>query len=604
MKAAIPQERPHRKWAIAGMVLAILFSAFHALADGMPVYRVAAGLSAQNLTVANCAATGTVTVIGIPWSFPDNRIDWRFNPTRKKGPFNPEWTWQLNRMYFWSDLARAYQTTHDEKYARAFARQAEDWLDQTGGAPDGRSYIESPWRTIEVGQRLMNAWPDAWRAFKDSPNFPAALRERFLASLRVQAKYLMQHHSSRNWLLMEMNGLHACATYFPDFPESEQYRRESARIFGEELRSQLLPDGFQYELTPDYHLDLMECACAIYRRAKEAGRLNELPDYYLSLLEKAIGSQVSLMTPAFVQPRFNDCFTIGTERCVRYASGILPGQEVFDWVLSRGKSGKPPAGTTASRYLPWAGFAAMRSGWKKDASYLCFDVGPLGRAHYHQDKLSFTFWKGDEELIFEDGGGQYDTSALRTYAISGYDHNTLLVDGLAQNRKEPLQSKEPIDAGWSSTPKRDRAFGTYDQGFGPKMERLATHRREIVFDKSSDRFVITDDVKSADGREHEYTLLFHLDTTNVTVAADGRSIRAEYGPGRRWALSLSCKGKGLRIETASGRMKPSPAGWYVGRNDQTVHKATTVFVTAPKGKDRTFVTTLRAVRGSRKRIQH
>ena len=117
---------------------------------------VAAGLSAQNLTVANCAATGTVTVIGIPWSFPDNRIDWRFNPTRKKGPFNPEWTWQLNRMYFWSDLARAYQTTHDEKYARAFARQAEDWLDQTGGAPDGRSYIESPWRTIEVGQRLMN----------------------------------------------------------------------------------------------------------------------------------------------------------------------------------------------------------------------------------------------------------------------------------------------------------------------------------------------------------------------------------------------------------------------------------------------------------------
>ena len=40
MKAAIPQERPHRKWAIAGMVLAILFSAFHALADGMPVYRV------------------------------------------------------------------------------------------------------------------------------------------------------------------------------------------------------------------------------------------------------------------------------------------------------------------------------------------------------------------------------------------------------------------------------------------------------------------------------------------------------------------------------------------------------------------------------------
>lgn len=200
--------------------------------------------------------------------------------------------------------------------------------------------------------------------------------------------------------------------------------------------------------------------------------------------------------------------------------------------------------------------------------------------------------------MFDDGGGPYDVSVLRTYAISGYDHNTLLVDGLAQNRNEPRQVKEPIDAGWLSTPERDRALGLYDQGFGPNMERLATHRREIVFDKASDRFEITDDVKTADGREHDYTLLFHLDTTNVTVAADGRSVKVEYGPGRRWALSLSCKGEDLRIETTSGRMKPFPAGWYVGRNDQTVHKATTVFVTAPKGKDRTFVTTLRAVKSS------
>lgn len=561
----------------------------------LPLAGIAAGEVSET---AAQAVTGTVTVVSVPWSFPSNRIDWLFNPTEKTPPFNPEWTWQLNRMSFWEDMAKAYRATRDEKYAQAFAVQLRDWLDQTGGVPPESGYNGrgSPWRTIEEGLRLMYAWPTAEDGFKDSPAFTPELKKRFVATMRAQAKHLMAHRTSRNWLLMEMTGVYTFAARHPEFPESEGWRRESARIFADEIRGQILPDGLQIELSPDYHSVFFGCATRLYRLAKEHGFEGELPHDYLGILARGAQAVLDMTTPSFVQPRFNDCFTIPAEGMLKAAAEFFPGRSDFLWGATNGEKGRAPAGETASRLLPWSGFAIMRSGWDRDATYLAFDFGPLGAAHYHQDKLSFTFWKGDEELVFDDGGGQYDVSAQRTYAISGYDHNTLLVDGLAQNRREPLQPKVPIDAGWSSTPKRDRAFGTYDQGFGPKMERLAVHRREIVFDKSSDRFDITDDVKSADGREHEYTLLFHLDTTNVTVAAGGRSVRAEYGPGRRWALSLSCKGEGLRIETASGRMKPFPAGWYVGRNDQTVHQATTVFVTASKGKDRTFVTTLRAVK--------
>lgn len=567
--------------------------AFAALA-AMP--RGNAAATSPSVT-AERAATGTVTVVNVPWTFPGNRIDWLFNPTAKQGAFNPEWTWQLNRMYFWSDLAAAYRATGDARFARAFVRQAEDWLDQTGGVPAEKGYngVGSPWRTIEEGLRLMCFWPDAWRAFKDAPEFPEPLRRRFVASMRAQAQHLMRHKTSQNWLLMEMNGVHAFATLFPDFPESTAFRRESARILGEELRAQLLPDGFQYELSPDYHSVLIGCACPLYRRAKASGHLDELPDDYADLLRKAVESQLALMTPAFVQPRFNDCYTMRTENFVKSIEGILPLRDDFRWALTHGREGRPPAGATASRFLPWSGFAAMRSGWTPDASYLCFDVGPLGRAHYHQDKLSFTFWKGDEELVFDDGGGQYDVSDLRRYALSGHGHNTLLVDGLAQNRREPRQVSAPIDAGWESTPVRDRAFGVYDQGFGPKGERLATHRREIVFDKVRDAFEIADEVRSADGAEHVYEILFHVDTTNVAVSADGRVLRATYGHGRRWALELACGSPDVSISTASGRVKPSLAGWFVGRNDMSNHVATTVFLTAPKGLGRRFATTLRAV---------
>ena len=93
----------------------------------------------------------------------------------------------------------------------------------------------------------------------------------------------------------------------------------------------------------------------------------------------------------------------------------------------------------------------MRTDWTPDATYLAFDVGPLGMGHWHQDKLSFVLWKGNECLVFDDGGGQYEDSRRRRYGLSGYDHNTLLVDGLAQNRLNPRRVTAPIDAGWRST---------------------------------------------------------------------------------------------------------------------------------------------------------
>lgn len=545
--------------------------------------------------VADRAATGDVTVVNVPWQFKDGRIDWLFNPT--KGPtFNPEWTWQLNRMYFWQSFARAYEATKDEKYVRAFVRQLGDWLDQTGGVPPEEGYNDcgSAWRTIEEGLRLMGSWHEAWLAFRSSPLFTPDLQKRFQAAALAQARHLLRHRTPEgNWLLMEMNGVYAFATDFPELEDSARMRKEAADSLSAAIRRQILPDGLQYELSPDYHSVTITCAQQLYEKAVKSGFADELPADFAPLLERMADAVLNLTTPSFVQPRFNDCFTMHGDRMVGRLAPLFPARQDLTWLTSRRASGCPPAGATASRYLPWAGFAVMRSDWGPDATYLAFDVGPLGQAHAHQDKLSFTLWKGGEELVFDDGGGQYDRSPERVYAISGYDHNTLLVDGLAQKRSEPRVVTAPIDAGWETTPDRDRALGVYDQGFGPDERRLVRHQREIVFDRKTDRFVITDDIKSVDGKEHDCAILFQLDTTNTVVSADGKRLVARYG--RVWDLSIEVA-EGGRIETAVGRPSPNLAGWYVGRNDQSNHVATTVFVRAPKGRDRRLVTILRPQR--------
>lgn len=554
------------------------------------------GETAFDLAAADKVAAGEVSVIGIPWSFPSGAINWLFNPTSTCGPLNPEWTWQLNRMPFWKTLARAYVETGDEKYAQAFARQFADWLKQTGGVPPEAGYNDrgSPWRTIEEGLRLLDSWNVAFEVFRKSPSFPDDQILAFVRSSRAQAKHLLAHSTGHNWLLMEMTGVYVFAVTFPELPDSEAMRREALGRFAAAARAQLLPDGLHDELSPDYHGVFYLTTARIYRLAHAAGLERELPADFRDILLRGAEGTLATTTPGFVQPRFNDCFTVPASIVLGPASEFFPGRSDFLWGATGGREGEPPSGKTASRFLPYAGFAVMRGDWSADASYLAFDVGPLGMAHEHQDRLSFTFWKGSEELVFDDGGGQYDDSALRRYAISGRGHNTLLVDGLAQSRGEPRRSERPIDAGWTTAPAGDFAFGVYDQGFGPKNAKLAVHRREIRFDRPADVFTVTDEVRSADGAEHEYTLLFQLDTTNAVVSADGRSLRADYGPGRRWSLEMSFD-VGARVSTASGRDVPSPAGWFVGRDDMVVHPATTVFVSAPHALGRRFVTRLRAV---------
>ncbi len=49
-------------------------------------------------------------------------INWGMRPV----PDN-EWVWQLNRMYFWDAMARAYWHTGDEKYAKEWCYQLVDW---------------------------------------------------------------------------------------------------------------------------------------------------------------------------------------------------------------------------------------------------------------------------------------------------------------------------------------------------------------------------------------------------------------------------------------------------------------------------------------------
>lgn len=561
----------------------------------------------KDLSAADRAAAGKMCEVNIPWQFEDGKIDWHFNPTLTAFPVNHEWLWQLNRMTFWRDLSDAYRATGDSRYAAAFNDQLRSWIGSAGDVP-ARDWNApgSVWRTIETGLRMMYSWSVSFEVFRKAPEFSDENLCLMLSSKLRHARHLKKNHKKKNnWLLMEMSGLYTFAVLYPEFKESVSMRNYAMENFCYAVIRQMLPDGMHCELSPDYHSVMSSC-CMVFMRIAAAENVSaDLPEDFMSKLEKAYESIIALSTPSLVSPRTNDCFTLKISSQLKAAYAFFPHRKDFLWAGSGRKEGcKPSDQPSSSRFQPWSGFAAMRSGWEKSALYCLFDVGPLGAGHMHQDKLNINIWKGDQELIYDDGGGQYEKSPHRIYGTSAAGHNTVLVDGLCQQRKAPLTLKKPVDASWISNAVFDYAKGVYDQEFGvlpltekergEPLSKPAKHIREVRFFKP-DFFCVLDTLISRDGKIHDYEMRLHLDTLKMDrVAEIPGAWLSDFG--KSWdILIVPLYPEEVTSSQLCGETASPMAGWYVGRNDRTLHKSSTLSMKT-RGRLRRFATLLIPVR--------
>lgn len=533
------------------------------------------GKGTYNEEEAENCVKGIARVVNIDWEFPEGEVDFLFDPTLIKGPQNYEWLWQFNRHIQWAVMARTYTATGDEKYAIAFQKQLLKWIAQTF-LPEPWNAIGSTWRTLECGIRLGRTWPKVFDGFKKSAAVSDTALLLMIASMHRQVVHIIAHPTDANWIMMEQDGAYVFTSLFPEFTDAEANRKIAAERLISEVEAQILPDGMQYELSPDYQGCVVESAARFYSLALCLGYAEGIPDKFVKLLKSAIDAMILLSTPALTQPRTNDTYTIKTSVFAGYGERLIGKNPEYRFVNSNRAEGQPPAGKTASVYLPYGGFAVMRSDFGADAAYLCFDVGPLGMAHFHQDMLNINIFKGSQELIYDDGGGQYDVSEERLYAMSAYGHNTVLVDGLPQNREYPRRYSEPFDAGWITNADFDYAAATYDGVFGNNEAKPATHKREVRFCKP-DFFCVSDTLTSVDGNIHDYEALLHLDTTKVKRLDEYKNgVISCFGKEYEVVIIPLDEDSEVELCTVSAAKEPLIQGWYNGRNEAYLHPAITV----------------------------
>jgi hypothetical protein len=478
---------------------------------------------------------------------------------------------------FIRNLAAAYLETGDEKYARHAARLLWSFY-RLCPLPNHRQY-QGPWRTLEVGNRQCNIWPDVIGYLGATEAFDAETHAMLARSRLEHMRYLLAYCGpTNNWYQVESAGLATAALFSPELRHAEAYLRVALRRLKWINSFAYYDDGFQFELSHLYHVFPTSSMFAVIRTAR--ARDVNLPEEFVSLIEKAHEMYLYAMQPDRLLPTFNDNNPqpLNPSPLLR-AAGELFGREDLLWAGTDGREGRSP--DHASHAWPSAGYYVMRDKWDEDGDYLYFDGAPWGASHQHEDKLSFVLYSRGRLMIGDPNIYSYARTELTHYFRSSRGHNVVLVDGRGQARRYRPEarlstlgrnewvSREEFDF-VSSEYKEGFALDPYDKrGMEIKADHTITHRRAIFYIKS-EYWVLCDLIRGEDKELHTLEQIFHIAPIYDPDAPEPmRAGKVSVSPseivtrdeGLANLAILPVDPEGLEVRAQKGETSPA-VGWY------------------------------------------
>lgn len=472
-------------------------------------------------------------------------IDWHLDPVHNKRAPNKLWyevpyldfdtvgdvkiTWELNRHQHFVTLGKAYQMTHDEKYAREFIAQFYDWRAQNP-YPAGVNWASS----LEVAFRSLS-WLWARELFAGSLSLPETFQDDLLAALERNARFIERnlsfYFSPNTHLLGEGVALFFIGLLCPEVRGAGLWRERGWAIVLEAARLQVRPDGGYFEQSTYYHVYALDFF--LHARILASQNKVAIPTAFDQTIVAMLDYLAALGTAGPV-PSFGDddggrLFDPTRNLTAHLLDPISTGAVLYNradfkaraeslreetlWLLGPGSAGEfdrlpTIAPACVSRSFPGTGTYILASAGLS----LAIDAGPLGSArggHGHADVLSVCVAADGFDWIVDQGTFTYTGSREGRDQFRGTRaHNTLVVDTLDQAEK--------VDAfAWGRFPQvsverwlMGETFDLLEVSHDGYM-RLALpvcHRRLIFSVK--DRFWLVVDAAEGRGR-HQLEIQWH-----------------------------------------------------------------------------------------------
>jgi uncharacterized heparinase superfamily protein len=523
----------------------------------------------------------------LPWHF-DFKTGYRWNPKEFYKEIQPAYgkadikvPWELSRFQHVAVLGQAYWTTGNEKYAKEFVREVDDWIDHNP-PKFGVNWACS----MDVAIRVAN-WILGFYFFKDSQVLTDEFLIKFLKSLLTHGRHIMANLENEgitnNHYLADLVGLICLGITFPEFKDARQWRKFALQELFKEMEKQVYEDGMDFEASTCYHRLVLEFFFYTAVLCRRNGI--DLPQVFWDRLYKMFEVVLYILKPNGRLPQLGDndsgrLFVLHP-RAVLDGTYLLSYAAIFFqdsnfklprfglapeaiWLFGPEGAEKwqalpPRSEPPGSKAFPNAGVYVMRH---KD-DYMLISCGPNGQnglgGHAHNDKLSFELCIGREEIIVDPGTYVYTPSPeWRNHFRSTACHNTIVVDGQEQNPVERDVLFRLSDLTrcrclvWETGPEKDVFVGEH-YGY-LRLDPPVVHRRKVEFFKNERTWVITDYLyqppelaKESAGTRASRSQQTHLLEFNLHIAPD-----VEVVPGFTATANESTSGVDINTLTRNG----------------------------------------------------
>jgi heparan-sulfate lyase len=370
-------------------------------------------------------------------------INWQYRPVKDQllSTF-------LHRTTFWESLGAVYLAIGDERYAKEWFFEVQDWIkkNKQGAYADDKDYA---WKAFVVSFRLNN-WATFFNQFINSPNFTPQFLLAFLNSYNEQANYVMANYTDMgNHRLYEAEHLLLAGTSFPECIQAGTWRKSGISVLNTEITKQVYPDGMQFELSPSYHIGTIGTFLRALKMANDAGISNEFPKTYRDLVEKMCTVVPKFSFPDYTFPLYGNSFITNKAQMMKNYQAwaeVFPGNAEIAYFATDGKSGNRPAYLSSA--LKSAGFYAFRNGWDQKATVMQIKAGPPAEFHSHPDNGNFVLWVNGRNFTPDAGSFIYanvgnQENSKRDWYRSTKAHQTLTIDNKTIENNAKLIKWEP-----------------------------------------------------------------------------------------------------------------------------------------------------------------
>ena len=520
--------------------------------------------------------------------------------------------WELSRCQHFTVLGQAYWLTGDERYAREYVAEIEDWI------------ARNPWGhgvnwicAMDVALRAMS-WIWGFYFFSDSEACRSLLfRGRLLRSLYLHGEWVASHLEkgsvNGNHYLTDGVGLVFLGTFFKRTESGRAWLETGRALALDEMLLQVSEDGVDFEASTAYHRLVMELFLTAYQLLRLHGETIPAPQW--SRLERMAEFVEAYLKPDGLAPLVGDADDgraqvlgrqpIGDHRYLLSTCAVLFGRGDFKrgagafceesfWML--GPEGAAdfdrvtaPAAPAVSRGFAAGGYYVLRQAGTH-VFIDCANVGMRGiGGHGHNDILSFELVLDGMPIVTDCGAYLYTASReWRNRFRSTAFHATIQIDDEEVNRfigPDALwqlgDDAAPLDVTFETGGDRDRFRGSH-AGY----ERLASPvrvTRQVALSHREPLVAIGDTLTGSG--THDVVWRFPLEP-GVRAVIQGGDVQFERNGHERWLLAASPLPAAWSLEP--GWVSPS----YGVKHDTTVitlrarlampHTLTYLFASSPR----------------------